>query len=270
MARSKIARVVDVHPVRDRVEAHLVAQGPEYIEEFGLAVVTPVGCVHPVARVRELLRGHEAVGDAELAGDPLGHRAVARGVRRRFRGNREGIFTRHPVRRIGEITRIDATRERDQQATRGPECVIEGGALGTEIGRDFHGAKVRRGRPAVNTRLVWSWTRQALCLPHGNGGNDGQTPGRFALRGTLGRTRGLPRLSGFDPGCARPIPLRRRARGRRHRRPLAPGGSHPAADVGDPQIGCTGRRGRPSGRAGPTYTDPGWREHPEEPARRWM
>ena len=121
MAGSKIARVIDVHPVRDRVETQLVAQVPEHIEEFGLAVITPVGCVHPVIRIREFLRGHEAVGDVELAGDPLGHRAVARGIRGRLRGDREGVVTQHPVRRIGEITRIDAARKRDQHATRGPE-----------------------------------------------------------------------------------------------------------------------------------------------------
>ena len=110
----------------------------EHVEEFGLAVITPIGRVHPIARIREFPRGHKAVGDVELAGDPLGHRSVARGIRRRFRGNREGIFTQHPVCRVGEITRIDAARKRDQDATRGPECVIEGGALGAEIGRDFH------------------------------------------------------------------------------------------------------------------------------------
>jgi len=151
MARSKIACVVDVHPVRDRVKTHLVAQGSEHIEELGLAVVAAVGRVHPVARVRELLRGHEAVGDMKLAGDPLGHRAVASGIRWRFCGNREGIFAQHPVRRIGEITRIDAARKRDQHATRGPKCIVEGSALGAEIGGGFHGAKVKGGCRAVNT-----------------------------------------------------------------------------------------------------------------------
>ena len=49
MARPKITRVVDVHAVRDRVEAQFVAQAPEYTEKLGLAVITAVDVVGSVS-----------------------------------------------------------------------------------------------------------------------------------------------------------------------------------------------------------------------------
>ena len=100
MTGTEVARVIHVHTVSHGVKSQLVSQPAQNVEEFGLAVVTAVRLVGPIAGIGELLGRNETMRNAELRGDPFGHRSVTGGIGWGHRGYCQSIVAQQLVSRI--------------------------------------------------------------------------------------------------------------------------------------------------------------------------
>ncbi len=138
MTRAEVAGVVGVDPVGDGVEAELVAQLAEHLEELGLAVVTAVRFVGAVGVALHLVRIDEAVRDREARDDLLRHAPVMLGIRRRHGRHGKRIGAECLARGVGEVARVDAARERHQHAAGAAQPLaqrrVPGGEIGGKIG----------------------------------------------------------------------------------------------------------------------------------------
>ena len=147
--RAEVAGVVGVHAVGDRVETELLAQRAEHLEELRLAVEAAVRSIDAVGLALHLVRGEEAVRDAELAAHALRHRAVAGGIGGRVGRHREHSVAEDAVGGEGQVARVDPAGEGDDQAAGGPHSLLESDLFPLEFRGDGSHEPSLRGRPGA-------------------------------------------------------------------------------------------------------------------------
>jgi len=139
LARTEVALVVEVHAVRDRIEAAGVAKGFHDGEEFVLAMEAARGVVAGVFGAIEFGGWDDFEGNVLLMGE--GDRVGELSAREAGRVGDHGEHVR--AERLmsgpGEVGGIDSAGIGDEEASEGAQALLEVGTLGRELGGDGHG-----------------------------------------------------------------------------------------------------------------------------------
>ena len=113
MARAKIERIIGVHTVSDSGKTARLRQLIQRREQFVLAEIAAVGSVGAVSGIIHFVRLDKLVGQAQLADKFFYYGEIVSGVTRRESGDRKSATGERFVGSPGQISRIRATRERD-------------------------------------------------------------------------------------------------------------------------------------------------------------